>query len=96
MKIITTTAYQYSDIPNATTVLAVPWQILDDEGSVLFEATQAFDLNTSADDIKAFLSQTLQTHIADTARNAESSVRQASLDAASQTAVEISNLDITQ
>lgn len=96
MKIITTTAVQQDDISEGKTVLAVPWQILDDNGDVLFEATQSFDLDASVDDIKAFLSQTLQTHIADVARNAEASLLQANLDASVQTARDISNLEITQ
>lgn len=94
MQIQTLTAKQYTDPDSGNTFQAVPWQIVED-GEVLIEATQSFDLSASADDIRAFLSQTLAVYKEDAARYEANQAQQEALDSAAEVAVEISNISIT-
>lgn len=95
MKISTGIAYQDTDIAAGTTFIAVPWHILDDDDTLLMDATQAFPLGTSDDDIKAFLSKTLSDYESKKAGEDASKANQAALDAAASTAEAVSNLTIT-
>lgn len=92
MEITTGVVAQYQ--VEGETLQSVPWSIKDG-ATVLQEGSQSFPLSATADEVKAFLTQTLQVYQDDAARHAEASVRQAELDAAAQVASELSNITIT-
>lgn len=96
MKIQAGTAEQYQDIDQGVTLLAVPYTITDDTDTVVQERVQSFPLEATADDIKAFLTQSLQVYKDKVATHEEAKVLQAGLDNAGEVAAAISGITITE
>jgi hypothetical protein len=94
MEIKVATVTQYQDVDSNTTLQAVPWSIVEGE-TELQSGTQSFPLEATADEIRAFLSQALQTYKDDAARHEETKAFQDSLDNATTVGAEISNTKIS-
>jgi hypothetical protein len=90
-KLKTGEAAQYLD-ENGTTLLAVPFDIVNEEGVTVTSMSQSFPLNTSADDIKAMLAQHLAVYTEDSARYEAGKEQQAALEASNEVITEVSNL----
>lgn len=96
MKIQAGTAEQYQDIDQGVTLLAVPYTITDDTDTVVQERVQSFPLEATAEDITAFLTQSLQVYKDKVATHEEAKVLQAGLDNAGAVAAAISGITITE
>lgn len=94
MKIQVGEANQYQDIDAGVTLLAVPFTIQDDDGTVLSERVQSFPLDATEADITDFLNRALQVYQDNVARHAEAQVLQAGLDNSAEVAAAISNITI--
>jgi hypothetical protein len=92
MKIQVGQAEQYQDIGAEQTYLNVPFQILDDDGTVLQDRNQSFPLNATEDEIKEFLARSLQVYQDNVARYEASKALQEGMDNATQVAQAISGL----
>lgn len=94
MKIQVGTAAQYQDIDAGATLLAVPYEIIGDDESVLQERIQSFPLETTQDDITAFLNRSLQVYKDKVATHESAKALQIGLDNSSEVAAEISGITI--
>jgi hypothetical protein len=95
MKLIVGTPTTYDDLDSKATKLDVPFQIVDDAGTVLADRRQSFPLGTSEDEIKEFLSRALAVHQDDTTRYEASQEHQAALESSSAVASKLQGITIT-
>jgi hypothetical protein len=96
MKIQAGQVTQYNNPDDGTLLLAVPWSITNDDGSMLLDGTQSFPFDATGDDIKAFLSQRLTVYKQDVELSEQAAKHQAEIDRANAVAQEISGLVITE
>lgn len=85
-------ATQYLD--GGTTLLRVPFDIINEAGAVVHSMAQSFPLNTTAEEIKAALAEHLRVYTEDHARFEAGKEQQAALEASAAVAQEISNVTI--
>lgn len=80
--------------PDGVTVLAVPFEILDETGTVVQAMTESFPLTTTTDEVRAALERHLEVFTEDHARHEEVKEHQDALDASAVVAEEITNITI--
>jgi hypothetical protein len=93
-KLITGQAKQYSDPETGEPRIAIPFQIVDEDGKELFAHTESFPAETPLHDIRVVLERHLATYGDDAARHEQAKELQAKLDAGSETVSEISNITL--
>lgn len=96
MKIQVGTAQQYQDIDAGVTLLAVPFQILDDADVVVQDRVQSFPLDATQEDITELLNRSLQVYKDNVATHEAAKVLQAGMDNADAVASQISGLTINE
>ena len=87
-------AEQYSDPVTAQPRIAVPFELMDEAGSVVHAMRESFPADTSLEDVREVLQRHLTVYQDDVARHAEASELQAKLDAGAETVSQISNLTL--
>jgi len=90
----TGTATHYTDAETNRELLAVPFQILDEDGNVVHALSESFDLNATAEDIKAVLQRHLTVFSEDHARHEGVKIVQQARDASAAEAAKISNITL--
>jgi hypothetical protein len=85
-------ATQYID--DGVTLLAVPFEIINEEGETVHAMSQSFPLNSTAEDIKEILAQHLAVYTDDSNRYEAGKEQQAALDASTAVVEEISNVTL--
>lgn len=85
-------AKQYLD--NGVTLLAVPFDIINEDGETVHSMAQSFPLTATADEIRDALAQALAVYTEDNTRYEANKEQQAALEASSAVAEEISNITI--
>jgi hypothetical protein len=86
-------ATQYTD-ESGNTLLAVPFDIVNEAGETVTSMNQSFPLNASADDIKAMLSQHVAVYTEDSVRYEAGKEQQEALEASTAVIAEVSNLTV--
>jgi hypothetical protein len=90
----TGTAAHYDDTETGQTLLAVPFEIVDDAGVVVQALKESFDLNATAEDITAVLQRHLAVFTEDHQRHEGVRVAQEARDASAAEAEKISNITL--
>jgi hypothetical protein len=85
-------ATQYID--DGVTLLAVPFEIINEEGETVHAMSQSFPLNSTADTIKEMLAQHLAVYTDDSNRYEAGKAQQEALDASAAVVEEISNVTL--
>jgi hypothetical protein len=96
MRITSGTAFIERDIAAEADVLAVPWQIHNDDETLAVEGVQAFPLTASEDEVRGFLSRKLKTYKENLALHEGSKELQAALDNGSAVAEKITGITVTE
>jgi hypothetical protein len=81
-------------IDSDVTLLAVPFEIINDEGRTVHAMSQSFPLNSSADEIREVLERHLSVYTDDSNRYEAGKAQQEVLDASAAVVEEISNLTL--
>lgn len=95
MKITAGTMTQYQDIGAGATLMNLPYEILNDDGSVASEGNQSFPLTVTEEEVTGFLTTKLAVFKENTARFEATQEHQANLDSASAVADKVSGLSVS-
>jgi hypothetical protein len=93
-KLQTGQAKQYDDPETGEPRVAIPFQIVDAEGTELFAHTESFPAETPLRDIRVVLERHLATYADDAARHEQAKALQEKLDAGAETVSDISNITL--
>lgn len=96
MKIIAGKVTTERDIVAEKDFLNVPWTIVEDDGTLVHEGNQAFDLTASAQEVGDFLTRKLATYKENLAIHEGAKELQAALDNGQEVAGQITNLEISE
>lgn len=94
MKLRIKEARQEPQPDSETPILAVHYEIQDEDGNLLKESVQAFPLETTADEVREFAARSLAVYKENVERHEEAKKLQASLDNASEVAEALTGLTI--